>query len=69
MLRPDLVKAVGEGRFHIFAIDTVEDGIELLTGLQAGQLDPKTDYPDHTVYGAVQTRLQRFREVLAPPKA
>lgn len=65
MLRPDVGKAVQDGRFHIYAIDNVEDGIELLTGMAAGELDANGNYPDHTVYGAVQARLQRFREVLA----
>ena len=65
MLRPDVVQAIADGHFHIQAIDTVEDGIELLTGIPAGNLDAKGDYPDHTVYGAVQARLQRFREALA----
>ena len=65
MLRPDVVHAIEHGKFHIYAIDTVEDGIELLTGIPAGQLDAKGDYPDHTVYGAVQARLQRFREALS----
>jgi predicted ATP-dependent protease len=65
MIRPDVAAAVGEGRFHIYAIDTVEDGIELLTGMAAGELDANGNYPEHTVYGAVQARLQRFREVLA----
>jgi predicted ATP-dependent protease len=65
MLRPDVVQAMDAGRFHIYAIDTVEDGIELLTGFPAGAHDAKGDYPDHTVYGAVQARLQRFREALS----
>ena len=66
MLRRDVVEAIKEGQFHIFAIDNVEDGIELLTGTPAGTLDANGYYPDGTVYGAVQTTLQRFREAMTP---
>lgn len=65
MLRLDVVEAVGRGEFHIHAIDTVEDGIELLTGVPAGTLDVNGHYPDNTVYGAAQARLRRFREAMA----
>jgi predicted ATP-dependent protease len=66
MLRPDVVQAVEAGTFHIYAIDTVEEGIELLTGAPAGTADGEGAYPEGTVYGAVQRRLQAFREVLTP---
>src|SRR5690606_1926193 len=39
MLRPDVVQAVKSGVFHIYAVDTVEEGIELLTGVPAGSLE------------------------------
>ncbi len=65
MLRPDVVRAVDEERFHIYAIDTVEEGIELLTGMPAGKTDAHGQYPDTSVYGAVQARLRRFREAMA----
>lgn len=38
ILRPDVIEAVRSGRFHIWAIDTIDEGIELLTGLPAGDL-------------------------------
>ncbi|MBP1532035.1 MAG: AAA family ATPase, partial [Alphaproteobacteria bacterium] len=41
MLRADIVQAVEEGRFTIYAIDTVDDGIEILTGIKAGKLNAK----------------------------
>jgi len=64
VLRSDVAEAMEKGTFHIYAIETVEEGIELLTGIQAGELDEQGRYPDHTVYGAVQARLDRFRTVL-----
>jgi predicted ATP-dependent protease len=64
MLRPDVVEAIAAGRFHIYAIHTVEEGIELLTGVPAGTLDDYGRYPESTVYGAIQARLERFRRAL-----
>ena len=45
MLREDVLTAVDEGRFHIWAVDTVDDGIEILTGIPAGKADKNGDYP------------------------
>lgn len=39
MLRPDLVEAAAAGRFHVHAIATVDEALELLTGLPAGERD------------------------------
>jgi predicted ATP-dependent protease len=69
MLRPDVVAAVRDGSFHIFAVETVEEGIELLTGIAAGLMDGNGHYPDNTIFGAVQARLNRFREALGQPTA
>ncbi len=64
MLRQDVVDAIRDEKFHIYAVDTVEEGIELLTGIPAGEMDAHGSYPPNTVYGAVQARLRRFREAL-----
>jgi predicted ATP-dependent protease len=64
MLRSDVVEAVRAGTFHIYAIDTVEEGMQLLTGAPAGELDGLGQYPPSTVYGAVQARLRLFYEVM-----
>ena len=64
MLRPDVVDAVKEEKFHVFAIESVEEGIELLTGVPAGEMDAHGRYPSNTVYGAIQARLDRFRHAL-----
>ncbi len=68
MLRQDVVEAVRNGKFHIYAIDNVEEGIELLTGMPAGEVDERGVYPDNTVFGAIQAKLRRFREALRLPK-
>lgn len=57
MLREDVLKAVDEGKFHVWAVDTVDDGIEILTGIKAGQPDKRGVYPKKTVNRAVQDGL------------
>lgn len=64
MLRRDVIEAIKEDRFHIYAIDSVSEGIELLTGVPAGEMDDRGRFPDGTVYGAVQARLDCYRDIL-----
>jgi predicted ATP-dependent protease len=72
MLREDVVAACREGRFHVWAVRTVDEGIEILTGVPAGQPDGNGAYPEGTVNGRVARRLEelakRFRE-FAPTHA
>ncbi len=60
MLREDVVKAVEDGQFHIYAIDSVDDGIELLTGIKAGKLDKRGRYPRGSVNWHVQQSLEEY---------
>ena len=60
MLREDIQEAVDEGRFHVYAIDTVDDGIEILTGIKAGKADKHGRYKKGTVNYAVQQGLEYF---------
>ncbi len=60
MLRADIVQAVEEGHFTIYAIDTVDDGIEILTGVKAGKLDNKGNYPKGTVNYMVEESLRQY---------
>jgi predicted ATP-dependent protease len=57
MLRPDVIKAVEDGRFHLYAVSTIDEGIELLTGVPAGAPDRKGNYPPKSVNGRVAKRL------------
>lgn len=57
MLREDVVAAVAGGRFHIWAIDTVDQGLELITGRPSGQPDEDGQFPQDSVHRAVQQRL------------
>jgi lon-related putative ATP-dependent protease len=62
MLRLDVVEAVQEGKFHIYSVGTIDEGIEVLTGVSAGERDTKGDYPADSVNDRVQKKLQRFTE-------
>ena len=57
MLSQEVVDAVAQGLYHIYPIKTVEQGIEILTGLPAGQRDRQGKFPDGTLYSKVQDRL------------
>jgi predicted ATP-dependent protease len=62
MLRPDVVEAVGQKQFAIYAVSTVDEGIEVLTGVSAGQRGPDGRYPEESVNGRVDKKLQEFNE-------
>ncbi|MDR1026330.1 MAG: AAA family ATPase [Lactobacillus sp.] len=60
MLREDIVKAVEEGKFSIYAIDNVDDGIEILTGKKAGVADKNGNFPKGTVNYMVKKEIERY---------
>ena len=60
MLREDVLEAVENGQFSIYAIDDVDDGIELLTGIPAGKADKRGRFPKGTVNYMVQQSLEEY---------
>jgi predicted ATP-dependent protease len=60
MLRDDVIKAVASGTFHIYAAETVDQGIEVLTGRPAGSRDGSGRFPEGTVNHLVEQRLESF---------
>lgn len=60
MLREDVLMAIKKKKFHIYAVDTISEGIEILTGLKAGTLDKNEKYPSRSVYGQVAQNLHAF---------
>jgi lon-related putative ATP-dependent protease len=64
MLHTEVVDAVRDGRFHVYAVDTVEEGIEILTGVPAGEKGEEGKFPEDTVFGRVDRRLREMAEVL-----
>jgi lon-related putative ATP-dependent protease len=57
MLRHDVVAAAEEGRFAIYPIDTVDQGLELLTGIAAGEPDANGEYPPGSLNQRIAARL------------
>jgi lon-related putative ATP-dependent protease len=64
MLSDEVVRAVEEGRFHVWALRTIDQGIELLTGVPAGERADDGTYPDGSVHRMVRDRLGRYAERL-----
>ena len=62
MLRREVLKAVRQKKFHVWAVPDVAEGIEILTGVSAGRLDENGNFPEGTVYGAVQQKLKAYME-------
>ncbi|MGH7930061.1 MAG: Lon protease family protein, partial [Candidatus Binatia bacterium] len=62
MLRPDVIGAVNERKFHIYAVSSVNEGIEVLTGVAAGERDTDGHYPGNSVNGKVEEKLARYTE-------
>jgi hypothetical protein len=60
MLRQDVVAAAAEARFRILPIETVDQGLALLTGLPAGDPDADGNYPTGTVNQRIAARLDAF---------
>jgi lon-related putative ATP-dependent protease len=60
MLRSDVVDAVREGTFHVYPVRTIDEGIEILTGVEAGAADKDGNYPEGTVHFLVDRELQRL---------
>jgi len=64
MLKPDVVDAVREGKFHIWTVRTIDAGLEVLTGLPSGESGSDGRYPEGTVNALVTKRLQELAERL-----
>jgi predicted ATP-dependent protease len=62
MLRPDVIEAVNQGKFHIYAVNSVDEGIEVLTGAAAGERGMDGHYPENSVNGLVEKKLQEYAE-------
>jgi predicted ATP-dependent protease len=63
MLRPDVVAAVGAGRFHVYAIESVDQAMELLTALPAGEPDATGRFAPDSLNGRVAGTLARMAQL------
>ncbi len=64
MLREDVVEAVEKDLFHIYPVKSIDEGISILTGQEAGERQPDGTYPPGTVNYEIDKRLQRLAERL-----
>ena len=59
-LRNDVAEAVAQGRFHVWAVARIEEGLELLTGVRAGTVAPDGSYEAETIFGQVIAALDEM---------
>ena len=62
-LSDEVVEAVKNKKFHIYAIETIEQGIELLTGVPAGKKDSDGNFPAGTINYLAYEKLKRFAKI------
>lgn len=64
MLNEAVIEAVRQGQFHIYAVKTIEQGIEILTGVAAGAANGSGQYDPDTVFGMVDARLREMARLM-----
>ena len=62
MLKKEVIEAVEKKQFHIYQVSSVEEGIEVLTGIPAGASDENGEFPEGSVYHLVQKKLRTYTE-------
>ena len=60
MLSDEVIGAVKEGKFSIWSVEDIDEGIEILTGVKAGKPHKDGSYSDKTVHGLVKSRLKKM---------
>ena len=66
MLHHEVVAAVQAGRFHVHAVSRIDEGLELLTGLPAGERGVGGAFPPRSLNGLIEARLEQLAERLRP---
>jgi predicted ATP-dependent protease len=64
MLREDVLDAVTAGKFHIWPVARIEDGIEVLTGMTAGVRNGDGSFASGSVFAKVDERLGKMARVM-----
>ena len=62
-LSDDIIEAVKNKQFHIYSISTIEEGIEVLTGVPAGKKDKEGHFPAGTINYLVYEKLKKYAEI------
>lgn len=60
MLNREVVEAIKEGKFHVWKVHSVDEGIEILTGVPAGSPNSKGEFPKKSIHGKVKAKLQKW---------
>lgn len=63
MLRQDVVKAAESGKFHVYAVDTVDQALELLMDKPAGERDVTGAFPPDSINGRIEQRLREWIDI------
>jgi predicted ATP-dependent protease len=72
MLRQEIIDAAKEGKFHIYAVSTIDEGLEVLTGIPAGKQRKDGSYPKDSINDRVDKQLKDMAKRLkqfAEPEA
>ncbi len=64
MLRQEVVDSVKEGQFHVWPISRVEQGIEILTDIPAGTIQPDGTYPEGTLFQKIDERFMEIAKII-----
>ena len=64
MLRDEVIEAIKQGKFHVWAVKTIDEGIEILTGIKAGVRGKSGTYPKNTINRLVDDKLRELVEQL-----
>jgi len=62
MLKEEVVEAIRTGKFHVYPVKTIDEGVEILTGVKAGERQPDGTYKEGTMNHLVQMQLLEMAE-------
>jgi ATP-dependent Lon protease len=60
MLRADVVEACSNGQFHVYAVETIQEALEVLTGVPAGEPDEEGAYPEDSLLGKAVEQARQY---------
>ncbi|MCF6465467.1 Lon protease family protein [Clostridium sp. Cult2] len=63
MLDDEIIEAIQSGKFNIFGVKTVDEGIEILTGIKSGKLNDKNEFEEGTINYFVQKKLKYYSDI------
>ncbi|TKB43438.1 Lon protease family protein [Thalassotalea mangrovi] len=64
MLNADVIEAVEQGKFHIYAVENIDQALEILLGIEAGERRRGGDYPRKSVHGQALAKLASLSQMI-----